>query len=218
MGVGCEEVRAALSALMDGEDPGIDPTSALTHVEACAGCRAYRAAAADLHRRVRVRSAPELPDLAQRVLDRVADDAAARTTGRRRVLAGRIVLACIALVQLAVAAPVLLLGQDQQAPLHVAHELGSFSVAISVGLLLSAYRPRLSAGMLPIVGVIAILLLFTAGGDVASGRTQVADEAPHLLEFSAFLVLWWLSKASAPAGGRRGPLPSAAGLRPVGSH
>jgi predicted anti-sigma-YlaC factor YlaD len=193
--------------MLDGEDPGMPTEPAREHAASCAGCEAFLAAATELRRRTRLQPAPELADVAPRVLASIAQDSAGRAAQRRRVLVARGALAALAVVQAGLAAPVLLLGRDQQAPLHVAHEVGSFCVAIAAGLLLAAVRPRLAGGMLPLVGVMSGLLLLTAAADVAAGGTQVVDEAPHLLVFAAFLVLWWLAKewASQPSIGASPP-------------
>ena len=63
----------------------------------------------------------------------------------------RITLAVIALIQLGMAIPALILGDDAGLPTHVARHLGSFSLALGVGLLVVAFRPDRASGVLPVV-------------------------------------------------------------------
>lgn len=189
MGMTCEQIRESLSARMDGE---ADPADATVddHVAGCDGCREWLAKAALLHRKVRLAPAPEVPDLTMPVMTAVAAEAAAALDrARHRRLLLRVALAAIAVAQLAMAGPLLLFGHDHTAPVHVAHEVGSFDAALGLGLLLAALCPRLAAGMTPLVGVITGLLLLTAASDVIGGRTDLLDEAPHLWDLVGFLVL-----------------------------
>lgn len=193
-------MRESISARLDGEAPALDDDAVAAHVAGCRDCAAFAVAAERLHRRVRVSAAQVLPDLAERVTAAVAADARLRRRLWRQWQGTRALLAVIAVVEIVLAVPVLLLGHDAAAPVHVAHELGSFDLAIAIGMLLAAYRPRLAAGMVPIVGIVALLLLLTAASDVALGRTQLPDEMPHLYDVAGFLVLWRLAKVSGGPG------------------
>ncbi len=105
----------------------------------------------------------------------------------------------VAGTQLAVCVPVLLFGHDRSAPLHVAHEMGSFEVAIAVGFLVAAYRPARAAGMVSLVGAAATLLVVTAALDLAANRTDLSDEAPHLIVVVGWLLLWRLAAVTPPS-------------------
>ena len=59
----CDALREALSARLDGEDPGVDDAALDAHVAGCRACRAWAEDAAALHRLVRVRAADPVPDL-----------------------------------------------------------------------------------------------------------------------------------------------------------
>jgi hypothetical protein len=59
--------------------------------------------------------------------------------------------------------------------------------------------------MRPVVAVVAVLLAVTAVADMASGRTSVGDEAPHLLAIAGWLLICHLA-ATCP------PTPDAAAL------
>jgi len=213
MGVTCDEARTSISALLDGEASADAAARVAEHASACPGCAAFQERAQALHRRTRLAPAPPMSDLSGRVRAAVASESRTRRQRWWQWEATRGALAVVAFVQVGFAGPVLLLGHDGEAPLHVAHELGSFSVAIGVGLLLAAVRPRLAAGMLPIISVIAALLLTTAATDLALGHTELVDEAPHLLEVAGFLLLWRLAKVTGGSGGEPGLWASPPGVQ-----
>ena len=108
---------------------------------------------------------------------------------RRSVSGARLALVSVALVQLAVTVPMLILGSDGGAPVHVAHEMGSFDAALAVGFLVAAWRPALASGIGMLVGVAALLLATTAAIDLVGGRTTLGNEAPHLLAIAGWLLL-----------------------------
>lgn len=212
MGVTCEHIREALSARLDGEPAGMAEDLLDNHVADCADCRAWQRQAIDLKRTTAVAADP--PDLVARVLTSVRAAEARTAARRRRALATRSALALIAAVQLALSVPGLVLGHDHTAPIHVAHEVGSFEAALALGLLLAARWPRLATGMLPLVATITGLLLLTAGSDVAAGRTTAAIEWPHLLDLAGLLLMLRLAMAAGGWPGVR--LPRSIPTQPAG--
>lgn len=74
--MGCNHVREALSARLDGEDLGVDGGTVDRHVKGCATCAAWIDELRALHRLVRVREAEAVPDLTEAIL-------ATAATGRR---------------------------------------------------------------------------------------------------------------------------------------
>jgi predicted anti-sigma-YlaC factor YlaD len=112
--------------------------------------------------------------------------------------AARIGLVMVAVTQLLLWVPVLLFGHDRGAPVHVAHEMGAFDVAVAIGFLVAARRPGRAMGMLSLVGVAAGLLVVTAAVDLVAARTDVSDEAPHLLVVAGWLLLWRLAAIAPP--------------------
>jgi len=185
----CEPVRESISALLDGETPALPPGDVERHLATCADCRAWQADVLMLQRRTRINAAAAAGGHDGARPGRGARRSGRRASTRREVLTVRLGLVLVAVAQLVLSGPVLLLGHDHAAPEHVAHELGAFSVAVAIGLILAALRPRLATGMVPILGIVALLLLVTAGADLALGNTQVNDEFPHLLELGGFLLL-----------------------------
>ena len=90
----------------------------------------------------------------------------------------RLGLVMVAVAQLAMAVPALL-GDDAGAPVHVAHEQGSWALALAVGLLVVAWHPSRASALLPVVIALVAGLALTMTLDVAAGRTRAAAEAPH---------------------------------------
>jgi len=66
--MGCDHYREALSAQLDGEEPGVAPATVERHVEACASCRSWIGALTAVHRRIRIREAEVIPDLTPTIL------------------------------------------------------------------------------------------------------------------------------------------------------
>lgn len=192
----CEQVREAISARIDGEPEPLPLPVVDEHLAECGDCRAWTLDAERLQRAARVSAAPVMNDETARFVAAVQVDTARRARGRRRMLPTRLGLLAVAAWQLVMAAPALLFGHDNWAPEHVAHELGAFSVALALGLVWAAYRPRLANGMVPIVGIVAGLLVVTAWFDATAHNTRITGEWPHLLEVAGFLLLLRLAYLS----------------------
>ncbi|MDQ1629355.1 MAG: copper transport protein [Actinomycetota bacterium] len=185
-----------MSATLDGEDPGGDLAAVLRHQATCAECavwaRTWHAAAS----RTRMVTAEPVPDLTDRIVAAVVAD---RATARRRLhLPTRLALVLVAMAQLVATTPFLLFGHDQAAPVHLARELGSFGVAVSLGLLVAAAWPSLAAGSLPVLAASGGLLAVTAGLDIAAGRADAIAELPHLLPSVGVLLLCRLAMTWTP--------------------
>ncbi len=191
----CTHIRHALSARLDGEDPGVDDAVIDTHLDTCAACRAFAASAASLHRSTRVAPAPAVPDLTPAILAAIGDDAAAPASDTRLTL--RWILAVLALVQIGVAVPALLLGSDADLPVHAARHVGSFDIAVAVGFLFAAWRPARIPGLLPVVAALVACLVVSSLLDVAAGNTGALGEAHHATEFAGLAVLWLLGRGVA---------------------
>jgi predicted anti-sigma-YlaC factor YlaD len=188
----CDRFREAISAGIDGEDPGL-PTAALdAHLRACADCRAWQERAHAVTRRARL-GGPFLDhDLTSRVLAAVP---VADTGGRLR-FSQRGGLAAISVAQLAITVPLLLLGHDHDAGTHAAHELGSFDLSLAIAFAVGAIRPSLAAGLAWPCAIAASGLAGTALIDWAGGQTPGADEAQHLVAVAGALLLIWQARTN----------------------
>lgn len=191
----CTHIRHAISARLDGEDPGVEPAVIETHLDTCARCREFGASAASLHRSSRVSPAPAIPDLTPAILAAIGDDATAPEHDTQ--LALRWILAVLAFVQIGVAVPALLLGSDAGLPVHTARHLGSFDIAIAVGFLFAAWRPARIPGLLPVVAALVACLVGSSVLDMIAGNTGALGEAHHATDFAGLALLWFLSRGFA---------------------
>jgi len=195
----CEDVRVAMSARLDGEDPGLAPEQIDGHLSQCAGCAAWLRAAQRL-----VVQLPEAPDNTGRIMAAVAADplvaaeaarrrAAVEAQGRQRVL--RVAVAAAALVQLALAVPTLVSAflATEVGP-HTSREMAAFDIAVAIGFLFVAYRPARARALVPVAIVLAILLGVTSGVDIARGVAGPAHEIGHLVAVVQAGLLWGLAR------------------------
>jgi predicted anti-sigma-YlaC factor YlaD len=183
----CNQARFGISALQDEEAPLVDLPQLERHLAGCAACRAWREEAHEVTRQVRLQLAVPVRGPSQQVLEAIA-----ASSGRRRIRSAtltRVGLVLVALVQIVIAEPMLLSGSYRGVPIHVAHEMGSFELALAMGFLVAAWRPSRAAGMRSLVAAVAALLVATAVIDLLAGRTTLSDEMPHLLAVLGWLLL-----------------------------
>jgi predicted anti-sigma-YlaC factor YlaD len=203
----CDAIREALSARLDGEAPELGDAAVDAHLDTCPACVAWSEEVGVLHRMIRVREAEAVPDLTTAILDAAPGRRAARRTLRSEPISvARWALFVVALTQLVLAGPALLLGEGSGATVHVARELGAFDVALAVGLLLAAWQPARAWGLLPVVAALALVLGGTAILDVVRGTATSVGEVHHLLDLAGVVMLWWVAhedRSARPAGGRR---------------
>ncbi|HEX2578591.1 MAG TPA: zf-HC2 domain-containing protein [Aquihabitans sp.] len=197
----CDPCREAVSARLDGEDPGVPDDLVDRHLAGCAPCRSFAATGAHGRRHLAVRPADPVPDLTASILARAAAPAGDGAHWTRWALL------IVALTQLAIALPPMLLGRDADTTVHVARELGAWDLALAAALLLVVVRPSRAVGLLPFAAALAVALAAGAVVDVASGRAGLAAEAQHLLELAGLALLW--ATARRPAD----PTPLLGGLR-----
>jgi predicted anti-sigma-YlaC factor YlaD len=208
----CEPYREALSARLDGEAPGLPEEALDRHLQTCAACTAWAEELSVLHRAVRVREAEPVPDLSAAIVDAhlpAGASATRRAAAVRRPALGqpitrpRWALFVVALTQLVLAAPALL-GDDPGATVHVAREVGSFDVALAVGLLVAAWQPARAWGLLPVTAALAAVMCGTAVLDLVDGQVSSASEAHHLLDLAGVALVWLVARDARPWGAARG--------------
>jgi predicted anti-sigma-YlaC factor YlaD len=186
----CSRFRQAVSARLDGEDPGVPAGRVDAHLAACSDCRGWAMAARSL------------PALTEAPLERTSPDPgvlasllAEARPGRRALISvreWRIVLAVIAAVQLATAWPGVLTGGH--ASEHLAHELTSLDIGLAVGFLFLAWQPSRAWGALPLVGFLVACLAGASVLDLLSGNALLGREVVHLLEVAGLGCLWMLAR------------------------
>lgn len=203
----CDSAREAISARIDGEEEATAAAALDAHLASCPGCRAWEQRAHAATRRVRLTGAFLDHDLTPLVLAAVP----ARKAWWRPRLAQRGALLAIALVQLLIAAPLLVLGHDPEAGAHAAHELGSFDLALAAAFAVGALRPRLSAGLVWPCAIASAGLVVTALADLFRGQAIGADEVQHLAAVAGAAVLAWQARTVPGAGASPAGQVSAAG-------
>ena len=194
-GVDCQTVRETMSAGLDGEASALEREVAGSHLAACAGCRGWLEEATAATRRLRLRRVEVAADFAS--MTAVVQATAALTAD----VWARYALAVVGIVELVRALPGLF--GVGAASVHDARHIGSFGVAIAVGLLYVVWRPRRAAGVLPVVAALAGTLLFGAVVDVAVGRISALAEAHHVMELAGLLLVWVVAGRPRPSGRRR---------------
>lgn len=200
----CETIRTAISAELDGEDPGVARPEVDEHLFTCAPCREFAHEATRLHPRLRLAAAAEVPDLTDAVLHATGARPAADRTSDDRVLLLRWCLVLLAAIQLAAAVPALVLGDDAGIPPHLARHLGSFTVALAVGLIVVAVRPQRAVALLPVMGALVLCLVGTSVADVLAGHAVAGTEVTHIPELAGLVAMWFVARAvgAAPPDGR----------------
>ena len=172
---GCDTVRTALSAHTDGEDAPLTIAQVDAHVHACTACTAFAAELSLLDERVAAFVRVPVEDRTAEVLAAAAAERAAATSGPTpQQLRGLLALAAVVQVVIGVAA--LVAGGD-----HVARDLAFFELAAGGGLAAAAWRPQFAAGLLPMIGVAAVLGVIAVVSDVVMGTTSLATETAHLV-------------------------------------
>ncbi len=193
----CETAREAISAVLDREPSGVEERELEAHLGTCSACRAWRGEAHRVTRMVRLGAVEHSPRPVEDLLKRLE---ANRPGGISPLGLARLALVAVAAAQIVITAPILLFGQDHEAPIHVAHEMGALDLALAVGFLAAAWRPGRALGMRTLVGAAAALLVITAILDLFAGRTELSEEAPHLLTVAGWLLLGYLATNAPPSG------------------
>jgi predicted anti-sigma-YlaC factor YlaD len=205
--------RLGISSRLDGEDAGVDDATLAWHLAHCAGCRRYQADAIHLTRATRVAAAEPTPDLGPAIMGAIAREraAASRRFDPEALRGGLIALA---VVQMLLALPVLLLGRDAGAPVHIAREVGSFDFALGVGFLFVGWRPARAYGMLPLVAALVACLGISTTVDLLRGTATLLGESAHLLDLFGLASVWELARVDGPPRSDRQR--GRGGLRTVG--
>jgi predicted anti-sigma-YlaC factor YlaD len=184
----CATIREAASAALDGEAPGIDQAAIAAHVATCAACRAFVDHAQAL-RAANLAAVGQPPDVSARVLTQARRERRLHSPSTQVLRLG---LVAVALAQLLMAVPGLIYGTDEGAPIHIAHEVGAWDLALAVGFVFAAWRPLRAVGLLPFAAALSAGLILTAVVDVAHGRAVALTETTHLLELVGTAFLWLL--------------------------
>jgi predicted anti-sigma-YlaC factor YlaD len=72
--------------------------------------------------------------------------------------------------------------------------VGSFTLALGVGLLYAAWRPQRAAGVVPVAAALTGALLLASVIDVVDGHVRAVDELGHLPDMVGLVVVWALAR------------------------
>jgi predicted anti-sigma-YlaC factor YlaD len=184
----CSKFREALSARFDGEPLGVDEEDLDRHLQVCPSCRRFEAGLPVLARASRIAAAERIPDRTSAIL------AMARTPTGTRLELIRALLVGLGVLEVANGISSLMARSLDGAAIHQSRELGAFAFGIGVALLVAVVRPRILSGLFPVLGVLALGSVITAGFDIASGQVSLTTELHHLIEVTSVLTIWLLSR------------------------
>jgi predicted anti-sigma-YlaC factor YlaD len=198
----CHDVRASLSARLDGELPALPPDVVDHHLRGCGGCRRWSEEVAALHRTLRVQPAGLEPDHTEAILAalprrrHIVDD-------RAKTL--RVITLVIAAVQFVASLPLLfasdtmVMGDHVMDDGHLERHIGIFALAMAVGLFVVAWRPERARAMLPVLGVLVAGLVWGCFGDIWAGRPVPGNLLAHGADLAGFAAVWLLARTNADA-------------------
>lgn len=169
---------------MDGEADRTELDALDHHLVGCVDCQAWESGIHDLRRTVTMRQTMPPADLADQLVARLAVPQMGPGQWVRYALG--VVAASLVILNL----PLLVGLADGD---HQSRHLGTFGVALGIGLLWAAWQPERAIGLIPLAGALAVTTLIAAGIDLGSGRTAAVAEASHALELVGLGLVWYLS-------------------------
>ncbi|AKK02687.1 zf-HC2 domain-containing protein [Corynebacterium epidermidicanis] len=219
----CDQVRAALSARLDGEPSGLDDALADAHLSGCAECQAWFDQAAHLNRQLAFSSADTsdlvAPDLSANILANLGTEATSRKFVPEQLVLARVLLVVMGMVFLGwgvrhvvtAATPV-----PFADPAYIALliDVAAIRMAFGYALFFAAWKPRLAGGMLPIFATVTMFSLGFGMREVFGGSVQPAQVWGWILHIVSVLVLLWAWFATLGFG-RVGRSVRSLGARPV---
>jgi predicted anti-sigma-YlaC factor YlaD len=185
----CSVYQEALSARFDGEAMGVEEEQLNRHVAGCESCRRFESGLPLLARASRVAVAQEVPDQTAAIV------AMGRIPTGFRLDLVRGLLVGLGVLEIAKGVSSVMARSLVGAEMHQSRELGAFAFGIGVALLVAVIRPRILSGLFPIMGVLAMGSVVTAGVDIASGQVPLIMELHHLIEVLAVLAIWLVSRS-----------------------
>lgn len=188
----CTSFREAFSARLDGEDPGVPGAEVDAHLAGCVDCQAW-VEGADALAGI-VRHAPrDHVALDPALLAALTAPVGGERTGRLPTVVWRVLLGLVAVAQLVVSFPGVIL-QDGHASVHMTHELTAWDMGLAAGFLVAAILPARAWGMLPFAAVLVACLAATSVVDMLSGHARADRELVHLLGLAGLAVVWVLAR------------------------
>jgi predicted anti-sigma-YlaC factor YlaD len=209
--VGCEQVREALSARLDGEDTAAEAALADAHVSGCAACRAWWDAAAAVTRLARTGAATPVPVLPDSVLDAAPGRGRAHLVTALRVLLGGlgVVQLMLGLAQVTGFAATAYLHEGHVVGAtsvgHLWHESAAWNVAVGAGFAWIAMRRSRPTGIVPMLTAFVAVLILLSVSDAVLGRVEAGRLLSHGFIIAGYLVILALTRPALDFGDPPGP-------------
>jgi predicted anti-sigma-YlaC factor YlaD len=188
----CNGILELISAHLDSELSEADEARLDSHLGTCGACSMLAAKLSAQHRSLRVHTAERVPDIAARVVT----IAHPPRVGRRGWI--RQALATLGIFELVVSLPALVLGNDADAPVHVARHVGSLGAALGFALLYAAWKPTRAYGLLPFIASLAVFMTISSVLDLVFGHASFLTETTHLVELAGLILVWLLAGSPRP--------------------
>jgi predicted anti-sigma-YlaC factor YlaD len=181
--VDCLTCRESLSARLDGEAEPAPADQVDAHLAECGACRAWQHRCEELNRTLRVRPAVPVPDLGEVILA----DAPSIEPAQGWWVRGALVCVAVAQVTLALSQ---LVGMGNTAT-HVAHDAAppiashlfnestAWNLALGIGMLWAAFRPRAASGLVPVLTGFVVVLFAYSAHDLVTGAAPVSRVLGH---------------------------------------
>lgn len=149
----CEQIQAALSASLDGEEPGLPADIMEAHLAGCSDCQAFYAQAAQVNRQLHFQqSTPAAPDLAAEILAGI-DDTWQRQIRLRATWSWMCRLALVALAVFWGLWAIRLIGTASSAVESTLYiDAAAIRLALAAMLIFIAIFPRFAGGIIPFLG------------------------------------------------------------------
>ncbi len=214
----CEDCRDAISARMDGEDPGLAADAVERHLAGCAACRAFADRAAHVTRLARIRPAEDHPDVLPGLLAAL-DAGESRATPRRswRAVARDAVRGALALLgvgQLALALGGIVAAMGAEggpdrlggaSMAHLSHESAAWNLALGVAFIWAASgATRRAGGLVPVIGAFVALLVALSALDLLAGHVEAGRLAGHVPVIVGLVLLLLHARLTRDGGGNAG--------------
>ncbi|QMV85774.1 zf-HC2 domain-containing protein [Corynebacterium hindlerae] len=212
----CDQVRAALSARVDGEDSPFDDDIVDAHLSGCPDCQAYYERITALNRMMAFQDASDIetetpPDLTAMILAGV--EPVRRKQATRFALAeaiARVLLVVFGLIYVAWAVMLLtnvaalpvsglpagtLIATDDPLLAGLLFDAAAFRMAMAFGLFFAAWRLQSAAGLFPVFGALFTFSLGFGVRDLVLGFATAGDVWGIALMFATavLVLLAWLT-------------------------
>jgi len=175
--------RESLSARLDGEAEVVPAELLDAHLAECGACRAWQHRGEALNRLLRVRPAVPVPDLTSAILADAPEIQPPQGWGVRGALVcvavGQITLGLSQLVGVGTTAMHVAHGGGPAVAGHLFNESTAWNLALGIGMLWAAFRPKATTGLVPVLTGFLLVLFVYSTHDLVIGAAPVSRVLGH---------------------------------------